>query len=194
MHGIPVKIGNNYLIFVLLDQIGLKTALVPDKYVSYNIIVDDNPITELYVKSGGSKIAALALRPDVKHSLPLGEIDRFSSYMPVLISIHTQDALSVMDHIRSVDSNLFVFKRDHLRMISVDELYYGNEGFRGTSDYGEYIKKGDHVVDLGGNFIGLAYKKNTIIRIDHVDGWHKISINKISARGLAKQVRKIISS
>ncbi|MGR3179597.1 MAG: hypothetical protein ACUZ8E_16260 [Candidatus Anammoxibacter sp.] len=194
MHGIPVKIENNYLIFVLLDQIGLRTALAPDKYVSYNITVDDNPITELYVKSGANRIAALALNSEVKHSVPLGKIDKFSSYMPVLISIHSRDELSVMDRIRKLSGNFFIFKRDHLRMISDDELYYGNEGIRGTRDFAEYIKKGDHIVDLGGNFIGLAYKKNTIIRINQIDGWHKITINKTSARGLAKRVREVISS
>ncbi|MGR3218661.1 MAG: hypothetical protein ACUZ8H_02440 [Candidatus Anammoxibacter sp.] len=194
MHGIPVKIGNDYLIFVLLDQIGLRTALTPDKYISYNITVDDNPITELYVKPGRNKIAALIVHTDIKHSLPTGKRDKLSSFMPILISIHNRDTLGLMDRIRNIDRDFFVFKRDHLQTVIEDELYYGNKGIRGTRDYGAYIKKGDHVVDLGGNFIGLAYKKNTIIRIDRVDGWHKIAMDKTSARELARQVRDVVSS
>ena len=182
MRGIPVKINDDYLIFVLLDQIGLDSSLTPDQYITYNITANDLPVTKLYVKDGQTKIAALAITPDTKHCLPLGRANECSSYMPVLLSIRNQKKLGVMDRIRSINNNFFTFKRDHLQMISMDELYYNSEGIRGTGDYAEYIVRGDQIVDLGGNFIGLAYKKNTIMRIDQLDGWHEIPINKISAQ------------
>lgn len=194
MQGIPVKINDNYLIFVLLDQIGLDSSLTPDQYITYNITANDLPVTKLYVKAGQTKIAALAINPDVKYCLPLGRTNKFSSYMPILFSIRSQEELGIMDRIRNINNNFFTFKRDYLQMISMDELYYNNEGIRGTGDYAEYIVRGDQIVDLGGNFIGLAYKKNTILRIDQLDGWHEIQMNKISAQKLAKRVRDMTNS
>lgn len=194
MQGIPVKINDNYLIFVLLDQIGLDSSLTPNQYITYNITANDLPVTKLYVKAGQTKIAALAINTDVKYCLPLGRTTKFSSYMPILFSIRSQEELGIMDRIRNINNNFFTFKRDYLQMISMDELYYNNEGIRGTGDYAEYIVRGDQIVDLGGNFIGLAYKKNTILRIDQLDGWHEIPMNKISAQKLAKRVRDMTNS
>ncbi len=87
-----------------------------------------------------------------------------------------------MDKIRGISRDFFVFKRDQLLMITTDEFYFDNEGFRGTGNYAEYIVKGDQIVDLEGNFFGFAYKKNKILRIDSLEGWHGFSINDISAQ------------
>lgn len=195
MQGIPVKINNDYLIFVILDQIGLDSSFDPDQYITYSIVINDTiPVTKLYVKEGDYNIGALAMDYDLKHCTPLGKIAKFSSYMPVLLSIRSKTTLGVMDRIRGMDSNFFIFKRDYLRMISMEELYYNNRGIRGTGDYAEYIIEGDQIVDMGGNYIGLAYKKNTIIRIYELNGWHEIFINKVSAQKLAEQIRNIINS
>ena len=195
MQGIPVKINNDYLIFVILDQIGLDSSFNPEQYVAYSIVINDTiPVKRLYVKEGKPNIGALAMDYEPKHCTPLGKIDEFAAYMPVLLSIRSKTALSVMNKIRGMNSDFFVFKRDYLRMISMEELYYNNRGIRGTGDYAEYIIKGDQIVDMGGRYIGLAYKKNTIIRIYDLNGWHEIFINNISAQKLAKQIRNIINS
>ncbi|MEE9213754.1 MAG: hypothetical protein V3U54_03030, partial [Thermodesulfobacteriota bacterium] len=122
------------------------------------------------------EIAALVINADVKHCLPVGKTNEFSSYMPVLFSIRSQKRLGVMDRIRGISRDFFIFKRDNLLMITKDEFYFDNEGFRGTGNYAEYIVKGDQIVDLEGNFIGFAYKKNKILRIDNLKGWREFSI------------------
>jgi hypothetical protein len=186
IQGLPVKMGDDYIIFVPLDRIGLDSSLTPDHYTSYNITANGKPVTKLYIKPGDAEVAALVINADVKYCLPVGKTNDFSSYMPVLFAIRSQKQLGVMDRIRGVSSDFFIFKRDHLLMITGDEFYFDNEGFRGTGNYAEYIVKGDQIVDLEGNFIGFAYKKNAILRIDNLKGWHEFSINNISAQKLSR--------
>jgi hypothetical protein len=102
--------------------------------------------------------------------------------MPVLFSIRSQKISGVMDRMRGISNDFFIFKRDQLLMITTDEFYFEHEGFRGTGNYAEYIVEGDQIVDLEGNFFGFAYKKNKILRIDSLEGWHEFSINDISAQ------------
>ena len=82
-------------------------------------------------------------------------------------------------------------KRDHLQIITEDEFSFDNEGFRGTGNYAEYIVKGDQIVDLGGNFLGLAYKKNTILRIDNLKGWYKILLHGVSVKELTNHIYNV---
>ncbi len=188
MQGLPVKIDENYVFFVPLDQIGLDPSTTHDNYITYNITVNTKPVTRLYVKSGENKVAALVIEDEVEHCLPVSKTDDFSLNMPVLFSIRNQKPLGTMDRIRGISNNYFIFKRDHLVMTKEDEYCFNNEGFRGTGNYAEYIVKGDQIVDLGGNFIGLAYKKNTILRIDNLKGWHKVLIHGMSAKQLADHI------
>ncbi|MBO1225466.1 MAG: hypothetical protein JYX80_13670 [Candidatus Scalindua sediminis] len=176
MQGLPVKMGDDHVIFVPLDRIGLDSSLTPANYISYNITANGKPVTKLYIKPGDAEIAALVINADVKHCLPVGKTNDFSSYMPVLFSIRSQKRLGVMDRIRGISRDFFIFKRDYLLMITEDEFYFDNKGFRGTRNYAEYIVKGDQIVDLEGNFIGFAYKKNKILRIDNLKGWREFSI------------------
>lgn len=189
MQGLPVKMGDDHVIFVPLDRIGLDSSLTPVHYISYNITANGKPVTKLYIKPGDTEIAALVIKADVKHCLPVGKTNDFSSYMPVLFSIRSQKRLGVMDKIRGISRDFFVFKRDHLLMITKDEFYFDNKGFRGTGNYAEYIVKGDQIVDLEGNFIGFAYKKNKILRIDNLKGWREFPINDISVQKLSKHIR-----
>ncbi len=189
MQGLPVKMGDDHVIFVPLDRIGLDSSLTPVHYISYNITANGKPVTKLYIKPGDAEIAALVIKADVKHCLPVGKTNDFSSYMPVLFSIRSQKRLGVMDRIRGISRDFFIFKRDHLLMITKDEFYFDNKGFRGTGNYAEYIVKGDQIVDLEGNFIGFAYKKNKILRIDNLKGWREFSINDISVQKLSKHIR-----
>ena len=189
MQGLPVKMGDDHVIFVPLDRIGLDSSLTPVHYISYNITANGKPVTKLYIKPGDAEIAALVIKADVKHCLPVGKTNDFSSYMPVLFSIRSQKRLGVMDRIRGISRDFFIFKRDHLLMITKDEFYFDNKGFRGTGNYAEYIVKGDQIVDLEGNFIGFAYKKNKILRIDNLKGWREFSINDVSVQKLSKHIR-----
>ena len=189
MQGLPVKMGDDHVIFVPLDRIGLDSSLAPDHYISYNVTANGKPVTKLYIKPGEAEIAALVINADDKHCLPVGKTNDFSSYMPVLFSIRSQKRLGVMDRIRGISGDFFIFKRDHLLMITRDEFYFDNEGFRGTGNYAEYIVKGDQIVDLEGNFIGFAYKKNKVLRIDNLKGWREFLINDISVQKLSKQIR-----
>jgi hypothetical protein len=189
IQGLPVKMGDDHVIFVPLDRIGLDSSLTPVHYISYNITANGKPVTKLYIKPGDAEIAALVINAGVKHCLPVGKTNNFSSYMPVLFSIRSQKRLGVMDRIRGISRDFFIFKRDHLLMITKDEFYFDNKGFRGTGNYAEYIVKGDQIVDLEGNFIGFAYKKNKILRIDNLKGWHKFSINDKSVQKLSKHIR-----
>ena len=191
MQGLPVKMGEEYVLFALLDQIGLDPSTTHDNYVTYNVTVNDKPVTKFFVKPGEVKIAALVISDEIEHCLPVGKTAVFSSYMPVLFSLRNHKRLGVMDRIRGVNDDYFIFKRDRLFMITEDEFYFDNEGFRGTGSYAEYIVKGDQIVDLAGNFLGLAYKKNAIVRIDDLKGWHSISIHDISAKQLANQIYNV---
>jgi hypothetical protein len=188
IQGLPVKMGDDHVIFVPLDRIGLDSSLTPVHYISYNITANGKPVTKLYIKPGDAEVAALVIKADVKHCLPVGKTNDFSSYMPVLFSIRSQKRLGVMDRIRGISRDFFIFKRDHLLMITKDEFYFDNKGFRGTGNYAEYIVKGDQIVDLEGNFIGFAYKKNKILRIDNLKGWREFSINDVSVQKLSKHI------
>ena len=178
MQGLPVKIGGEYVLFAPLDHIGLDPSSIHDNYITYNITVNAKPVTKFFVKLGEFKIAALVIEDEVEHCLPVGKTDVFSSYMPVLFSLRNHKLLGVMDRIRGVSSDYSIFKRDQLLMITEDEFSFDNEGFRGTGNYAEYIVKGDQIVDLGGSFLGFAYKKNEIVRIDNLKGWHSILIHE----------------
>ena len=188
MQGLPVKMGDEYVLFALLDQIGLSPSTTHDNYVTYNITVNDKPVTKFFVKPGEVKIAALVISDEIEHCLPVDKTAIFSSYMPVLFSLRNHTRLGVMDRVRGVSNDYFIFKRDRLLMITEDEYSFNNEGFRGTRNHAEYIVKGDQIVDLGGNFLGLAYKKNTIVRIDDLKGWHSISMNDMPAKQLANHI------
>jgi len=96
-----------------------------------------------------------------------------------------------MDRIRGVSEDYFIFKRDRLLMITEDEFYFDHQGFRGTRNYAEYIVKGDQIVDLGGNFLGFAYKKNTIMRIDDLKGWRSIPLHDMTAKQLENQIYRV---
>jgi hypothetical protein len=191
MQGLPVKIGGEYVLFAPLDQIGLDPSSTHDNYVTYNITVNAKPVTKFFVKSGEVKIAALVIDDEVEHCLPVGKADIFSSYMPVLFSLRNHKLLGVIDRIRGVSSDYSIFKRDQLLMITEDEFHFDNAGFRGTGNYAEYIVKGDQIVDLGGSFLGLAYKKNAIVRIDNLKGWHSILIHDMSAKQLTNHIYNI---
>ncbi len=180
IQGLPVKIGDEYVIFVTLDIVGLNPTSEPGHYASFNLNVNNRPVTKLYIKPGDMKIAALVLAgDDIKHCLPVDKSEGLSSFMPVLLSVRSKMKLGVMDRIRGIDKDYFVFARDFLKMITENELYFDNEGFRGTGNYAEYIIKGDQVVDLEGNYIGFAYKKNTILRIENLEGWRGFSTDDI---------------
>ncbi len=191
MQGLPVKIGGEYVLFAPLDQIGLDPSSIHDNYITYNITVNYKPVTKLFVKLGEFKIAALVIEDEVEHCLPVGKTDVFSSYMPVLFSLRNHKLLGVMDRIRGVSSDYSIFKRDQLLMITEDEFHFDNTGFRGTGNYAEYIVKGDQIVDLGGSFLGFAYKKNAIVRIDNLKGWHSILIHDMSANQLTNHIYNI---
>lgn len=191
MQGLPVKIGGEYVLFAPLDQIGLDPSSTHDNYVTYNITVNAKPVTKFFVKSGEVKIAALVIDDEVEHCLPVGKADVFSSYMPVLFSLRNHKLLGVMDRIRGVSSDYSIFKRDQLLMITEDEFHFDNEGFRGTGNFAEYIVKGDQIVDLGGSFLGFAYKKNAIVRIDNLKEWHSILIHDMSTKQLTKHIYNI---
>ncbi|GAX60543.1 hypothetical protein SCALIN_C13_0054 [Candidatus Scalindua japonica] len=191
MQGIPVKMGDEYVLFTLLDQIGLDPSTSYSNNATYKISVNDKPVTKLFVKPGKVKIAALVISEEIKHCLPIDKASVFTSYMPVLFSLRNHKRLGVMDRIRGVSEDYFVFKRDRLLMITEDELFFDNEGFRGTRNYAEYIVKGDQIVDLSGNFLGLAYKKNKILRIGNLKEWHLISIHGMRAKQLANRIYNI---
>ncbi len=188
IQGLPVKIGDDNVFFVPLDQIGLDPSSTHSNYITYNITFNAKPVTKLYIKAGAVKVAALVIDGEAKHCLPVDKTDNFSSYMPVLFSLRNQKLLGAMDRFRGVSNDYFIFKRDHLLMTTEDEFVFDSEGFRGTGNYAEYIVKGDQIVDLEGNFLGLAYKKNTILRINDLNGWHRISIQDMSAKQLANYI------
>ena len=49
--------------------------------------------------------------------------------------------------------------------------------------------KGDQIVDLEGNFIGFAYKKNKILRIDNLKEWHEFTINGDPEQKISRYIR-----
>ncbi len=195
LKGLPVLINNESVIFAPLDQLGLLTTeFDSDQYITYSISANNRLVNKLYVKSGADKIAAFVINSAPEYSLPVNDKGSFASYMPVLISVRNRKPFGMLDKMRGVNTDFFIFNRDYLSLISEEEFFYKNEGFRGTGDYAEYIIKGDQVVDLDGNFIGLAYKKNSILRINKLDGWQKFTISKIKARNLVRQIEGITNS
>ncbi len=188
LQGVPVKIKDEYVIFTPLSHIGFGSLFEPEQFVTYDITVNSIPITKIYVKGDNYNIAALVINQIDNHSVPAENSGRFSSYMPILISLRNQKTLGVIDRLRGVNVDFFIFKRDYLRLIKGDEFFYENAGFRGTGDYAEYIVEGDQVVDLEGNFIGLAYKKNSVICIDNVDGWQEVFPGRFMANKLAEYI------
>lgn len=194
LQGIPVNIEGKCVIFMPLDQIILESQIEPDEYITFDITSDNANIKTLYLKSGLSNVVGLAFEEGGNCSIPLEQTVDVSSYMPILLSIRNGNPLNVLDRIRGLNVNFFMFKRDNLNMNNEGGLTFNNKGLRGTGDYAEYIVKGDQIVDFGGNFIGIAYKKNEIIRINHLNGWQAISIDKYSASEIVKQMKKIINS
>lgn len=191
LQAVPIKVNNEYLIFAPLEQIGFGKLFPSEKFLSYDIAVNNSPVSKIYVSNDGFKVAALVVNYDVSHTKFVDIDDNFSSFMPVLISLRNNQVLGVIDRIRGVNIDYFTFNRDYLRLISKKELHFEDAGFRGTGSYAEYLVEGDQIVDLDGNFIGLAYKKNSVVVITGIEGWHEIYLKDYNASMLALYIDKL---
>ncbi len=179
--GVPVSIGGKTIVFASLTSIGLDSDIKPNKFVEYNVSLKNHTVTSIFIKPGEEKIAGLVIDNMRSSFIPLREDVKLSKFMPVLLSVRNDKTYSILDKIRDVDVDYFTFRRDRLAIDEKNRLKFDIKGIMGTSNYAGYIVKGDQIVDLSGDFVGVAYKNNSIVRIDNINDWEFFPINDIKA-------------
>jgi chemotaxis protein histidine kinase CheA len=98
--------------------------------------------------------------------------------MPVLLALRNNEDLYFFDRLRGLSREYFMVTRDYLEAHEDGSLTYSLSGFRGTGTYGERIVRGDQLVDLDGRFIGVATDVNHIKRIDTINGWEELQLER----------------
>lgn len=186
--GIPVKMGDERVVFVPVEQLGLESAGDAEDVTKLIIESSGAAVRKVYVRGVFPEIAGLVLPGPGPAAQAIASGGR-SGYMPTLIALRNGSRMGWGDRIRDLNRNYFLFQRDRLEPDATG-FQYTTKGFRGTGDYAEYLLKGDQIVDLDGNFIGLVTGENSIVTIRNLQGWTQVDLD---ADKPAEVARKLVS-
>jgi len=187
-NGIPVEIGNERIVFLPVEQLGLESISDADDVTILLMESGGSRVRKVYVNRSFPRIAGVVL-PSSGASVKSIASGAASSYMPTLIAVRNGSRMGWGDRIRNLDKNYFLFQRDRL-VPDATGFRYTTKGFRGTGDFAEYLLKGDQVVDLDGNFIGIVTGENTIVTIRNVQNWKVIDLH---SKDSAEAARELVS-
>ena len=173
-HMLPVNIkGQNYV-------------FIPLRHLGYNLRFNKAP-KALSVSNEDLKInQALINKPLGLMAIPVNfykgeshtphspQMD-ISQLMPTLLALRNNASRNLSDIVRGISKDYFIVNKNYLKPGEEAILLYKRKGIRGTGTRGERILQGDQLVDLNGQFIGVASEHNKIIRLDSVEGWTAVS-------------------
>jgi hypothetical protein len=173
---LPVSFGNERVVFAPIAHLGLSGIEEKDVLKSVDVRVADSSATRAYRSKSVPDMIAIVVPSDVAASTPVGETG-IRSFMPTLMAVRTGAEREISDRIRELAVTHFLFPRDRLTQDGDRRVRYTAEGFRGTGDFGEQILKGDQIVDLEGNFVGIAHTANDILVIPDLQGWSEFDMS-----------------
>ena len=174
----PVSFSGKSVIFQSLADLKIDRKF--DDLLELHLEVDGKPVTSVLMHPGKKLIGFVtsAEPPSTK------TIDDLASSMPTMVAVRNDSERKFSDRIRSVDPVKFFIQRDKISSAGADLYRYQVEGIRGTGDYGEVVMRGDQIVDLEGNLLGVATDRNLITAIGSASEWTLHSANKNSLRKL----------
>jgi hypothetical protein len=172
---LPIIYGNERVVFAPVSHLELSGIDDPQDLKALDIRISGQPATRVYRAASFPELLAIAVPAEVESVSPI-EADNVRAFMPTLMSVRTGAERSLGDRVRELAVNHFLFPRDRLTQEGAYQLRFVTAGFRGTGDFGEQILKGDQIVDLEGNFIGIARTANDIVMIPDLDGWRAFDI------------------
>ena len=170
---LPVKLDDQNYVLIPLKQLGFDSSEKPD---NLKIIHQKLNIKEAWISK---KYGLLAL--PLKHyagtsKKPYDKNTNLSELMPTLLALRNNSSKNLSDKIRGLSRSFFIVNRDFLAVGKNSTLNYKVKGFRGTGRHGERIIRGDQLVDLNGQLIGIANETNTVTRISSIAGWQQIRL------------------
>ena len=177
LHMLPVNIkGQNYV-------------FIPLKHLGYNLRFNRAP-KALSVSNEGLKITQVLINKPLglmaipvnfykgeSHTPHSPQMD-ISQLMPTLLALRNNASKNLSDIVRGISKDYFIVNKSYLISGEEQVLLYKRSGIRGTGTRGERILQGDQLVDLNGQFIGVASEHNKIIRLDSVEGWTTVNFEK----------------
>jgi hypothetical protein len=172
---LPVASGQEQVVFAPISDLGLSGIDDPQELKSLDIRVSGQSATRVYRASFLPELLAIVVPAEGGAALPVTETNA-RSFMPTLMAVRTGAVRGFGDKIRELATTHFLFPRDRLTQEGERNLRYSVAGLRGTGDFGEQILKGDQIVDLEGNFIGVARTANDIVIIPSLEGWRAFDI------------------
>ncbi|MCA9401104.1 MAG: hypothetical protein KC713_05720 [Candidatus Omnitrophica bacterium] len=172
------------LVPVMLD--GKIFVIFPTQQIGFTKRSDTVP-RKLMIQYKGQKIKngwidkendliALELSSYVGPAYSLYPADKKTEdFMPTLMAVRNNGNISLLDKIRGISDDFFIVNKNYLTVDGGRVLKYEMPGIRGTGLHGERIVRGDQLLDLKGQLIGIANDANQIIRIDTLKEWDKIT-------------------
>lgn len=189
LSGLAVNLSGESVVVVPLEQLGIEPGRNADDYTQLRLTIEGNEIRRAYVSPRSPQLVALVLPRAVPTGGSVGPEVPLASLMPTLIALRNGSDLEFRDRIRGLDGERYVFQRDRLRDAAGGLLTYETSGFRGTGDFGERILKGDQIVDLEGNFIGVALDDGKILRAPNLRDWKEVTLDSGTAAGVVRALR-----
>jgi hypothetical protein len=172
---LPVQFGEESVLFTPLAHLGLADVDDASDVKVIEIRVDGQRTTRVYHSRNVPDLLAIVAPLQKASVLPLRDTS-VPSLMPTLMAIRSGAGVKIGDRIRELSATHFLFPRDRLIEDRDQHLRLAVDGFRGTGDFGEQILMGDQIVDLDGNFIGLATSVNEVTVISSLDQWQSFDI------------------
>lgn len=175
LHLLPVQFGEELVLFVPLAHLGLADVDDVSEVKAVDIRIVGQRATRVYHSRQFPGLLAIVAPLQKAAVLPLRD-SSVRSLMPTLMAVRSGAGAKVGDRIRDLSASHFLFPRDRLIEDRGQRLRLAVEGFRGTGDFGEQILMGDQIVDLDGNFLGLAGSVNEVTVISSLDEWQSFDI------------------
>lgn len=189
---LPVKVGKEAVAFLPLSHFVIDTSTDPDSIKSFSISYGSRRAQSIYVSPTKPKIVALVVSDSVPAADLLTHSSEFTNWMPTLVALRNGQGERFADRIRDVSDENFVFKRDTLKATASNIYKFSRQGIRGTGDYAEHILLGDQIVDLNGNFIGLATEEDQVQHIAHLKGWKKVDLSLLNTATDVRRIQKAL--
>ena len=184
---LPIEAENKIVVFFLIEDL-LADRDSPGDYRDFQVAINGKPVERLFIRPSAPFVVAAVYPGRAPAGRLYSEPAASSTLMPTLIALRKDTELGLMDSLRGVGEDFYVFKRDQLQR-SGSVFNYKVRGMRGTGEYAEYLLTGDQIVDLEGNLIGLVYKDNTVIPIRSLQGWHEITLKNLDPLDIVRQIQ-----
>lgn len=172
---LPIAYGNERVVFAPISQLELAELDDPRDLKALDIRIAGHSVTRVYRTAPWPELIAIAVPQEVASVSPV-DAAHVRSFMPTLMSVRTGAHRGFGDRIRKLAGTHFLFPRDRLTQEGVHQLRFLAEGFRGSGDFGEQILQGDQIVDLEGNFIGIARTVNDVVMIPNLEDWRAFDL------------------